>query len=109
MHGAQVWSVKELTAPEKIVRDADSFPGPASSAPASKLKAYVEGRAACASSAGNGEQEENGEWLLWSVTALSMQFKVGIAWRGLSFSTVDVQYTKYFASPIDWYTYSFMR
>lgn len=63
----QVWWLKDVAGPEAVIRDAESFPGPASSAPIEKVKEYVEKRAA------DGEE---GERLLWSVAGLSLQFKV---------------------------------
>lgn len=56
------------------MRDADAFPGPAAAAPAKKLKEYVEARAAD----GDGGSENHGERLLWTVVALSLQFKVRV-------------------------------
>lgn len=63
----KVWSLKDVTGPEAVIRDAESFPGPASSASIEKVKEYVEKRAA------DGEE---GERLLWSVAGLALQFKV---------------------------------
>jgi len=61
-----------------LVRDADSFPGPASSAPIAKIKEYVEKRAAVADEA---EAHTMGAWeegnkLLWAIAGLALQFKV---------------------------------
>lgn len=82
----QVWSLKDVAHPEAVVRDAEAFPGPASSAPIESVKEYVEKRAA-----GGGEVDGEGkagaetggegERLLWSVAGLALQFKV---WYGPS-------------------------
>lgn len=71
---AQVWSLKDLTSPQALVGDVESFPGPASSAPQDKLKEYVEGRAG-----GGGGKEglgREGERLLWGIAGVALQFKV---------------------------------
>lgn len=68
--------MKDLTETQEIIRDADTFPGPAAMAPAKKVREYVDARAG-----GGGEvggEERYGERLLWTVAALSLQFKVRV-------------------------------
>lgn len=65
------------------MRDAESFPGPASTAPIESVKEYVAKRAAGAGGAdggAGGEGEGEGERLLWSVAGLALQFKVSNVW-----------------------------
>ena len=69
LRAVQVWSLKDVAGPEAVFRDAESFPGPASSAPVERVQEYVEKRAA---DGGSGE----GERLLWSIAGLALQFKV---------------------------------
>lgn len=71
---AQVWSLKDLAGPEVVMSNADTFPGPASSAPLDEVTKYVAGRAA----GGGGLEGEDGEGerLLWGVAGLALQFKV---------------------------------
>lgn len=74
-HADQVWSLKDVAGPEAVIRDAESFPGPASSAPVESVKEYVEKRAAAGGEADGGAGRE-GKRLLWSVAGLALQFKV---------------------------------
>lgn len=62
--------MKDVTGSDKVVRDAESFPGPAANVPTEALKEYVEKRATAGGEAAEGER------LLWSVTGLALQFKV---------------------------------
>lgn len=70
-----MWSLKDIAAPAAVVCDAESFPGPASTAPLDKLKKYVEKMAAGGEGAEGGAMGE-GERLLWSVAGLALDFKV---------------------------------
>lgn len=70
---SQVWALKDLMEPQSVVHDVDTFPGPAATTPAKKLKEYVEARAA---GEGETENEESGKRLLWTVASLALKFKV---------------------------------